>query len=521
MMEEITRHSEAVFLNETLFDEKAEQGVELDYILPDYYPEIFRILKCCVTPRVTSAAVSGNKLEISGYAVIRVLYLAENSTALNCVEQRYTWSKSLNISPAKENCIGEPIVTVTPKTDYCSCRAVSSRRIDVRGAISFKISVCCTSKFMLPAMPDGMQVLKKLVPCCMQPIVSIRQLTVREEIDTGARGIDYIVSCDAFPTVTDVRIVANKAVVKGNVTVTALYGVHSENNSGVTELEKMTADIPISQIVDMPGLSESYNCRPELIVKTCELTPQADSGVVSCEIVLECRCKAYSPAEAEIPCDAYSTEYECTCTAVTLKIPECPKPINSRVSLKASMSLSSEPEIVWDCRSELYNTSCRIENDKIALTGQMLVQAVGKYSGGVPFFEEKTEAFETEVPFGQISAEDISADCSVCCMVNVCETGFSIRPDNSLDISVAAEVCGELCSSSQVTVLNSAALLKDSPKEKNSEFAVRICYTGEGESPWNIAKKYNTSVDAVMSENGIEDKNALLSGMVIIPSADN
>lgn len=32
-------------------------------------------------------------------------------------------------------------VTVEPKVDYTTCRAVSGRRIDVRGAVSFRIKV--------------------------------------------------------------------------------------------------------------------------------------------------------------------------------------------------------------------------------------------------------------------------------------------------------------------------------------------------------------------------------------------
>lgn len=119
-MEEMNRKADAVFMTETLFDGQTEQGVELDHVLPDYYPEIFRILKCCLSPRVISAAVSGNKIMLDGVVLIKVLYLAENSTALHCVEQRYTWSKTVDIAGKAENLCGEPRITVVPRTDYCN-----------------------------------------------------------------------------------------------------------------------------------------------------------------------------------------------------------------------------------------------------------------------------------------------------------------------------------------------------------------------------------------------------------------
>lgn len=512
-MEELNRQTDAVFMTETLFDGQAEQGIELDYVLPDYFPEIFKILKCCVTPRITSAAVSGNKLMLDGAAVIRVLYLEENSTALNCVEQRYTWSKTVDISGKSENLCGEPMITVVPRTDYCNCRAVSSRRIDVRGAVSFKITVTCPSKFKLPALPDSMQVLRREVPCCTEPIFSDKQLSVREEIDTGASGVEFVVSCDAVPHISDVRIIANKAVVKGVVTVSALYGVHSTEHAGCDELEKMTADIPVSQIIDMPGLTDQHSCRPEFIVKSCDLMPKSDSGILSCEILLECRCTANGTATAEIPCDVYSTEYECSCTAASLKIPSCPRTVTSQLSLKSGITCGSgEIESVWDCRSDLYNVMCRPDGDNLLITGQMCVQAIGKCSGGMPFFEEKQEAFEQQIP-----AEGLTPDTAVSHRVLVTGTGFSIRPNGSLDITAQAEFTGELSQSSQITAISSAVIQEDKPREKCDEYALRICYTGTGESCWDIAKRYNTTVEAVMSENEIDDRDAELSGMVIIP----
>ncbi len=511
-MEELNRQTDAVFMTETLFDGQAEQGVELDHVLPDYYPEIFKILKCCITPRVTSTAVSGGKLMLDGSAAIRVLYLSENSTAVNCLEQRYTWSKTIELGKSSENC-SEPVVTVLPRTDYCNCRAVSSRRIDVRGAVSFRITVVCASKFTLPSLPEGLQVLRREIPCTSQPIFTDRQIAVREEIETGAPGIEYIVSCDAAAHVSDVRIIANKAVIKGTVTVNALYGVHTDEHPGCDELEKMTADIPISQIIDLPGLTDQHSCRPEFTVKSCELLPKSDSGILSCELLLGCRCNAVSPATAEIPCDVYSTEYECSSTAASLRVPSAPRSVSGQLSVRSSVSCGSgEIESVWDCRSDMYNVICRPDGDALLVTGQLCVQAVGRCSGGVPFFEEKQEAFEQRIP-----AEGLTHDTSVSHRETVTETGFAIRSDGTLDVTARAEFTGELTDSTPVTAISSAVILTDKPKERAGEHSLRICYTGTGESCWDIAKRCNTTVEAVMSENEIHDRDEEISGMIIIP----
>ena len=41
-MEQTTKKS--VCVDEIIFDGQTEQGVELDYVLPDYCPDIFKVL---------------------------------------------------------------------------------------------------------------------------------------------------------------------------------------------------------------------------------------------------------------------------------------------------------------------------------------------------------------------------------------------------------------------------------------------------------------------------------------------
>ena len=133
-MEEMNREN-TISTEAVVYEGQAEQGIELDYVLPDYYPEIFKVLKCSLSPAIVSKTISGdNRLLLDGVVYIRVMYLAENSEELHCVEQRTTWSKAVELG--KKPIEGEPAIRVTAKSDYCNCRAVSPRRIDVRGAIS-------------------------------------------------------------------------------------------------------------------------------------------------------------------------------------------------------------------------------------------------------------------------------------------------------------------------------------------------------------------------------------------------
>ena len=502
--------------DEVVFDGVLEQGVELDYVLPDYYPEIFKILKSSLTPRIIAYNVSGDgKLVLDGVVYIKVLYLAEGSSAVHCVDQRFTFSKTADLTRKNITAATMPSVTFTPKADYCNCRAVSPRRIDVRGAVSVKTKAVSPVQYPLPEIPEGLQVKSKEITCCGKSISAEKIFTVREEIDTGSSGIGFILQSDAVPKLNDLRVIADKAVVKGLVTINALYGVYDPDKPGCTATEHMTADIPISSIIDAAGITDTHITTPRISVMNFELTPSSDSGIVSCELLMRCCITAQKEESVVIPTDVYSTDYETEFTVSPIKVTTEPRSVTRQVTLRSALKGDgSEIRYVWDCRSELCGLSCRPKSEtELILTGQLCCSAVGVNAEGTPFYIDKQEAFEQIIP-----ATNVTDDTIIDFYAVVTDTSYSIKPDGMLDITVQSDFSGAVRNLSSIEAVNSVTVFEDKPKEKDEEYALRIFYSNEGEDCWSIAKRYNTTVEAVMRENDIEDESTSLSGMILIPS---
>lgn len=522
-----------LYAQELIYDGAAEQGIELDHVLPDYYPEIFRILKCIITPSISSESLSPEgKLTLDGSAGIKVLYLAENSSAIWCVDQRYTFSKSIDLGQRGAN----SCVTVTPKADYCTCRATSPRRIDVRGAISLRVRAFAQTQCVLPEIPQEMQVKTKALcagdasaagavlgagsacgtgAVCGKTLCAEKHFSVREEIDTGASGIGFIIWSSAPVKVTDIRVIADKAVVKGSVTVNALYALRSAENAdgGCSETEKMTAEIPVSAILDIDGITDSHVAFPELYVTSCELTPSEGSGLISCELLLKCRVIAMKEQPAQIPVDAYSTEYESEFTTAPIKLCADPRSVSKQFSLKSAID-GSELQSVWDCRCELSNITCRPkDSDSLLLSGQLLSRAAGRNAQGVPVIVEKQDAFEQEIPAARVTDNTL---CDISAVVSDC--GFTMRSDGAIDITAQCELCGRLFEQMTENAISSVTLHEDKPKTRSDDYALRIYYAHGEEDCWSVAKRFNTTALAIMRENDAESEQSALSGMIVIPT---
>ena len=380
---------EPVFLTETVYDGQTEQGVEFDYVLPDYYPDIFKILKCTLTPGVVSYSVSGTQLFIDGVVYIKVLYLSEQSDDINCIEQRFTYSKTVElVKPAEK-----PMVSIFQKTDYCNCRAVSGRRIDIRGAVSCKVKVtgCTEGEILSGAEGLGAEVRRDRVSYCGSRLYASRQYVAREDIETGSGGgIASILTVSCSAAVTDTKIIADKVVIKGEARVRALYLTRTD---GGMSTEVMEADVPLSQIVDVDGITDAHSCCARFDVMDCDLEiKQGDDGenrLLGCEITVDCKVNAYKEAEIMPLSDIYSTDYECNFTSVPVKLEHTPSYLTTQHSFRSVLDYSDgNISEVFDCRCDLsgYNVRSAEESGRIIISGQACIGLIGRNGNGKTTF---------------------------------------------------------------------------------------------------------------------------------------
>ena len=161
---EFRLNREAVPAEEVIYSGVQEQGVELDYILPDYYPDIVRLVRCDVIPVVSDWSVSGDRLTYELRCEIRLLYCGEDGSELRCVTQKQDYSKTVELGRSTDS----PEVTLAAKSDHINFRAVNKRRLDVRGAVSVRISVRGEHSQEVVSDAFGMNIQLKRLPCDSQ-----------------------------------------------------------------------------------------------------------------------------------------------------------------------------------------------------------------------------------------------------------------------------------------------------------------------------------------------------------------
>ena len=501
---------------EVIFDDTQEQSVELDYVLPDYYPEIFRILKCVTTPGVMSYSVNGDRLTYEMYVCIRILYCSENSNAVQSVTQKLTYTKSVDLG---RNC-SDPRVCITPKIDYMNCRAVNQRRLDIRGAVSIRIKVSDLDKkeIVCDAFGGNIQLKKLPVTYPANKLYTTKRVTVSEEFDLGLSKppIVNVLRSDAAVTSGDKKVIANKLIAKGEVCINMLYSCVKDGEDSV---EAMQFTLPFSQIVDLDGIDERYNCTVQAEVISCEIEPRSDgdgnSKIAECTLSILIICSAYRTASVDLAVDEYSTAYKTDSEKSDVRIELPSQPVNSSAVVKGTLDYSDGGiDCIYDVWCSISGVTARpdAENGQIVINGNASYTVMARNRDGIPIVLEKEEPFTANVPaegITEMSVADVKLSPVSC--------SYNLASDSSVEAKVEIRIVGEIENSMNIKGITEIAVDENEPVNRNCNYALKLYFTDENEDLWEIAKKYGTSVAAIMEENDIEDDMVSGKGMILIP----
>ncbi len=491
-----------------------EQGVELDYVLPDYYPDVCKLVKCFVTPTVTSEMVSGDRVSYELRADVRILYCSEDSHILQCVNQTLHFSRTAELGTSAEGLS----VEITPMTDYVNCRAVSRRRLDVRGAVTVRIrtSTQKQQEAICDIFEKSLQLKKIPVQYPVKHLQASRNIVIAEELELGTSKppMLHIVRCDARSVEESHKIVSGKLLVQGNLQIQLLYACEKDGDGS---LEPMSFRIPYSQLVELEGLEEQDNCIVRTKIAACDMKPVTDASgdvrLLRCEAELRICCTAQRMASESLVCDAFSTEHPSTCITTKLCTSGAPEPFSELHAYSTELSCTDcELDCVYDAWCETKNLTTRMDTQagEIQISGMLCCYVLVREIGGMPRLLEKEEPFEHRFAAADLTDHDIvQADV----IAENCAYNLSEKAAVALKAELRLE--GTLCRCTVCEAVTDLAVQEDAVHPKN--YALKLYFGKEQEEIWDIAKRCHTSVAAIMEENDLMEEVLRTDGMLLIP----
>lgn len=502
--------SRSIGMSVTFYDNYVEQAVDCDITLPDYCPDIMRIIKCTVSVGVTNSKMIGDRATADGDAKIHIVY-ADEKNKVFCYDYDYPFSRYAELNGTFDGAV----LLCNAKSEFVNYRAVSKRRIDVHGAVSVRFRVCGNKNETLisDAAGDGIQLRKKGLDIADNVAVASKTFEISQVENVGEMngGIGKILDSFASPILSECKIIKGKILLKGELAVRVVYCADNGNNESCT----LSCNIPFNEIAEVSAVEDGCCVDVKLNVDCLNAEPKTDNDgeyrYMNINADVTAQIGVFSEKSIKAITDAYSTKTQINAKYSPMEFRRVNRKVNESVMCEKNLDLSSmNPDKIYAFTISKPVARCTFKDNKMTVSGKIPVSIVIIDSDGIPALCEREAEFDfvqsVENSQQLIAEPDISVGGCSCTLTGDAKANFKA------EVFIRATVF-ETIKDKVMTSLEAV----EGGEKKNKKSGVVIYFCSGNESVWDIARKYNTTVEEIMEENELSADYLENKTMLMIP----
>jgi hypothetical protein len=504
---------DTVRINDPVFEGTAEHPIDCEIILPDYCPDIARILKSESCVSIDSKVIETNRMTVNGNVSIKIIYIPENSNSIRCVTHNSPFNHDFNAKDLSPNMFSK----VKAKVEFTNCRPVGPRKVQIKVSLSISAKIWNDKEesFISDCDDDNVEMQKKTMKACSLVGSVETQMKVNDELEVPSSkpAVQSIIRSSAVAMVQDFKIISNKIIAKGEALIHTLYTSSAEDS----RLEVIEHSIPISHIIELEGVDEGCTCDVHFIMGDikveCESDADGENRIITVELTCTASARAYREQEVNALSDAFCISNEMNIKHKQMNIEH----INSISKYNQMLRLSVETASVdisgiTDCTATPSIMNVKFDGKEIIIEGSMAISIIASESNGSPISIEKA------IPF--VLKEDIINTSEVMrCEpeLTVTSVAYSMMGIDKIDLRIECVLEAAIFGVSYENVIAEMIIDDSSEKVCVPRKTLTLYFADKGENIWDIAKRYNTSMNAIKRENNLEDDELCDRSMLLIP----
>ena len=480
-------------------DKSVINEISGDFTLPDYQPEIKKLLKVTASVLPASRYIGDRGAEFSGGIDYYVIYAgADNQIYCAPLSAEYKIDVPLEGSVSElQNTTGYAVIT----PDNVSGRVTSPRKLSIKCRLRTRARIFGDASLddRFGGGDGSLEVLYGLDDSARSVVSTGEMLRLSDEIVASGSGDEIrVVSADGRALVDEVICTEGNVNCRGNLYLKLLMS--REDGSAPYTL---TRKIPFSQLVASAGVSHGDDASARASV--CEMSITVEDGRIAIDIGMLIECHAATLDKVKYVKDVYSTERRVDSEYRILDFPRREIAENGNFTLSESMTLEeagiANGASVIDITGSVYPESYSFDSDRCTVSGRarydILLENGGEYSSAVIEFPFK---YETRSPdqLAGVPADALFSGEAVSTRARI--DGERIGIDSEISMS------GCIFEIAKTKILDKVCF-GDEIGRRVGEYTV--CYPDKSESLWSVAKRYGAPIDTVVAANKLAREAAL------------
>ena len=482
-------------INKLISQKRTTITVEGDMIVPDSKPDILNTIG-------TSGVVSIYKKELQDGGISTfIMYIPDGvDDTVRGLSTNLDFTQTIDI----EGCNPEMQVNLETSVKTIECKVLNGRKISIKASIEINIEVFSSEDIEVITdiqNTDDMQILKENLNVsslvgCGKTRISVKDNISIDNIDNLAE----ILKVCVYLTDRDVKMSYNKVLTKAEAQVKIMY--LTEDN----RINCMEYKMPVVGFVDIPDVKEGDICDVNYEIKNIIIKPNPqEEHSIYVEIEIAVCCSVYEQKEINLIQDMYSPTQNINFMQKSIMTMSDKQEIRGNEQIREKISLDNiEGKKIIDVEISTTILNENKINTKILYEAEMNLRFTLQDS------RNQLDMRENKIPFNYTveniqNGEKLSTNNTI----DVKDNNFIIQDDGTIMCNVDLETNTNMYRMTNINVIDS---IEENGEREDENYSIVIYMVKEGDTLWQIAKKFGGTVEAISKINEIEDVNRIYPG---------
>ena len=486
--------------------ENIVEVVEGDVIVPDIKPDILSLINVDGNVFIAKKEVQDGKVKLDGAVEVFALYVADDEKAsIKGLNALLNFNESIDIPGATEGMLA----IVNYKLIGIEHKILNGRKISVKCSIEVDIKVVGEEEVTITkdiVEPGNIQYIKNKI--CISELVGAfcQNVDVKENImlEESNPPISEILKTKLNIVNCGYKISYNKVLVKADLNLNVVYVADNESMS----IESFNTLVPITGFIDLNGVSDKDVISVDTTINSAYIKPiyqDLKANGISAEVQVEVCAKAYRNKDMEVLSDLYNPIYE-------LNIENRKIVLNQNADLKyEEIDLSQVLTIPELANATLLDVNVIPTINEMKKTGNRIT-IEGNTNLDILYYDrekKKIDIKKIELPFQksfEAECEDIN--------ILISNLEYNLRDNGQLELKLLLKVvCEDVCKLN----LNLIDKIEQTETKNVPVASLVIYYVQPGDTLWNIAKKFKTTIELIKNANNLKDDMIYPGQQLIMP----
>ena len=492
---------EKLCVNKLIATKKEILLIEGDMIVPDSKPDILNTICTSGVECIYKKEVQNDRVRIDGNINTYIMYLSEDSQdKIRGINTSLDFSENIQVPNAQEgmNCVCKT------KLKDIEAKVINGRKVGIKATLEVDIKVYSNEEVEIINQlenTEGIQMLKEDLQ--VNSLVGTGENKVFAKDTINIDNIDNLVEILKVNTCIcnkDIKISYNKILTKADLEIKIMY--LTEDN----RINHINTKIPIVGFIDIQNVVDGNTCDANYEIKNLIIKPNSiEEHSIYIEAEIGVNAAVYEEKQINFIQDLYSPidNLEFNKKKVTTmsrrKNNQEIKQIREKVKLEGIDGKNIiDVDIIPNIQKE------NILNNKIVYEGELQLKFVVANSN------LDIDMKNAKLPFEYILETDENSDnISTDTNIDIINKDFIIQDGGDVNINIDMSVNINSYKISSLNIMDE--IQKNGEKEQN-DYSLVMYIVKKGDTLWNIAKKFNSTVDEIVKINDIKNENIITPG---------